>query len=195
MPPRLLGLVLATGLLLSPLVVHGETTKTPRTVARAASNTAAALEKETTPAPLPAAPVSTPPAAVETPPPPSSPKPAPAPSFLSPGGPLLLGSLVLVGLLYAATRVLRRLPIGRLLPTADGPIRISARTQLGARESLCLIDVGPTRLLVAITAQSIQTLHVWSDGGTGAGRPTATPPTTAVPGQLRELAARLTGTR
>jgi flagellar biogenesis protein FliO len=192
MRPRLLGLVVAGALFLTPLIVGGETTKSSRSGARAAAKTAAVIEKESAPpAPAPSAPASTPTPALE--PTPVPPKPAPAPSFLSTGGTLLFGSLVLVGLLYAATRVMRRLPIGRFLPSADGPIRVTARTHLGARESLCLIDVGPTTLLVAITGQSLQTLHVWPDGVNAAARPVAAP--VAVPGQLRELAARLSGTR
>ena len=81
--------------------------------------------------------------------------------------------------------------------SASGPIRLVARTQLGARESLCLVEVGPTTLLIALTAQSIQTLHVWPEGigATSPGRPATAEPRSAVPGQLRELAARLSGTR
>ena len=106
---------------------------------------------------------------------------------------------MLVALLYAASRLVRRMPIARFLPSAEGPIRIASRTHLGTRESLCLVDVGTTTLLLAVTGQSIQTLHVWPDGV----RPAAAPTTFAgpglsapsVPGQLRELAARLTGNR
>jgi flagellar biogenesis protein FliO len=91
------------------------------------------------------------------------------------------------------------MPIARFLPSAEGPIRIASRTHLGARESLCLVDVGTTTLLLAVTGQSIQTLHVWPDGvrTTSAPAPFAGPGVAApsVPGQLRELAARLTGSR
>jgi len=105
---------------------------------------------------------------------------------------------VLVALLYAASRLVRRMPIARFLPSAEGPIRIASRTHLGTRESLCLVDVGTTTLLLAVTGQSIQTLHVWPDGVRPAPATTFAGPglsAPSVPGQLRELAARLTGSR
>jgi flagellar biogenesis protein FliO len=191
MRPPLLGLLVAGALMMTPLTGEGQTTKASRSGLRPAKD-AGVRENDIAPTPPPAVPVSPPPATVE--PPPAAPKPAPTSPFLNTGGTLLFGSLLLVGLLYAATRAMRRLPIGRFLPTAEGPIRVVARTSLGARESLCLINVGPTTLLVAITTQSIQTLHVWPDGITAATRPVA-PGTVSVPGQLRELAARLSGAR
>jgi len=129
--------------------------------------------------------------------PPALPTSTRAPSFLTAGGTLLLGSLVLVALLYGASRLMRRLPIGRFLPGAEGPIRLVARTHLGTRESLCLIEIGSTTLLVAVTQQSVQTLHVWPDGVTSATAPPATPgpERPSPPGQLRALASRLSGSR
>lgn len=117
-------------------------------------------------------------------------------SFLGAGAKLLVASLALAGLLYLALRAARRLPISRFLPSADGPIRLVARTHLGSRESLCLIEVGSTRLLVGISAQGMETLHVWPDGGTG-GAAAAGGPTPArgleMPGQLRALQGRVPG--
>ncbi|MBI3636627.1 MAG: FliO/MopB family protein [Candidatus Rokubacteria bacterium] len=129
--------------------------------------------------------------------------PAPAPSagdsLAGVGAKLLIGSLILVGALWAVARFAKRLPIAKFLPNADGPIRITARSHLGPRSSLALIEVGATTLLVAMTGGGIQTLHVWSDGvseGTGS-RAGATPvpgaPRVAVPGQLRGLQSWLGG--
>jgi flagellar biogenesis protein FliO len=122
----------------------------------------------------------------------------PASSLAGPEAKLLLGSLVLVVVLWGVTRLLRRLPIARFLPGAQGPIRVVTRTHLGAKESLCLIEVGPTSILLAITAQTIRTLHVWPQGvavppareASSSGAKTAPDPG-PVPGQLKNLQAWL----
>src|SRR5262245_8390532 len=182
--------IVAGVVVLAPVMAFADSPRSARAT-RAAARPPAVETPEptvTTPAPAPVAP---------------APQPSPAPtvappSFTSAGGTLLLGSLLLVGLLYAAARLLRRMPIARFLPSADGPIRIAARTHLGARESLCLVDVGTTTLLLAVTGPSIRTLHVWPDGVRTAPVPSqfagpgASP---SVPGQLRALAARLSGGR
>jgi len=202
---RVTGLCLAGGLLLALAMAPAEANRPARAARTPARTTAVeATEPATTPAPVASsssapAPVTTAPAVPTSSTPAASPAPSPAPSpFTTAGGTLLVGSLVLVGLLYAAARVIRRMPIARFLPSADGPIRIASRTHLGARESLCLVDVGTTTLLLAVTGQSIQTLHVWPDGV----KTTPAPPsfagpgaTPSVPGQLRQLAARLSGGR
>lgn len=117
-------------------------------------------------------------------------------SVLGAGAKLLVASLALAGLLYLAMRAARRLPISRFLPSTEGPIRLVARTHLGSRESLCLLEVGSTRLLVGISAQGMETLHVWPEGVTGTAV-SATAPTAVrsfeTPGQLRALQARLPG--
>lgn len=129
---------------------------------------------------------------------------APAASFPADGAKLLIGSLVLVVLLFGAARLVRRLPIGRLLPSAEGTIRVTARTHLGAKERLCLVEVGSTSLLLALTPQGIHTLHVWPQGlppaAHGVGEAAASDRRSAagasgIPGQLRSLATRLTATQ
>ena len=126
--------------------------------------------------------------------------PAPAESLAGVGLKLLLGSLVLAALLYAASRWLKRLPLGRFLPGTDGPIKVIGRTHLGPKASLCLVEVGSTTLLVSMTGTTIQTLHVWPDGATatpGTDRQgfKSSTTTAAAPaaGQLRQLESRLTG--
>ena len=190
--------IVAGVVLLAPVMAPAESARSARAT-RAAARPPAVETPEpgvATPAPS-SAPAPVQPSVVPAPVPSPAPTVAP-PSLTSAGGTLLLGSLLLVGLLYAAARVMRRMPIARFLPSADGPIRIASRTHLGARESLCLVDVGTTTLLLAVTGQSIQTLHVWPDGVRTAPAspqftgPGASPP---VPGQLRALAARLSGGR
>ena len=126
------------------------------------------------------------------------------PFMLRPEAKLLLGSLVLVVLLWAAARLVKRMPIGRLLPGTQGPIRVIARTHLGAKESLCLIDVAGSTILLAVTAQSIQTVHVWPQGagtaapprdGAGAPAPRSSAEPPPLPGQLRNLQTWLRSAR
>lgn len=127
----------------------------------------------------------------------STPAPAPVPgssSFVQPELRLLLGAVILGALLWGATRLVRRLPIARLLPSAQGPIRVVARTHLGAKESLCLINVGSTSILLAITATAIHTIHVWPDAAP-AGVPAPPGEASAVPGQLRNLQSWLATAR
>ena len=121
-----------------------------------------------------------------------------APSLAGVGLKLLLGSLVLAGLLYAASRWLKRTPFAKFLPGTESPIKVIGRTHLGPKASLCLVEVGSTTLLVSMTGTSIQTLHVWPDGATvapGVDRQGFKLPAPAapIPGQLRHLESRLTG--
>jgi flagellar biogenesis protein FliO len=110
----------------------------------------------------------------------------------------------MAALLWAGARLVKRLPVGRLLPRADGPIRVVARTHLGAKERLCLIEVGSTSILLALTPTQIQTLHVWPQGTPGVLVPDASsglaPERSSldgvdVPGQLRDLRLRMTAPR
>lgn len=109
---------------------------------------------------------------------------------------LLLGSLLLALLLYGAARVVRRLPVARLLPTAEGLIKVIGRTHLGPKGSLCLVEVAGTRVLLAVTATAIETLHVWAANDEASAAPPAAGGRPApVPGQLRGLENRLAGRR
>jgi flagellar biogenesis protein FliO len=123
----------------------------------------------------------------------TAPAPEAAPSFVATGGRLFLGTFLLVILLYGASRLVKRLPMAKLLPGATGPIRVKGRTYLGPKQSLCLVDVGPTTLLLAVNGQGVRTLHVWPEG---LAAPVATPgPRTGddggMPGQLGGLSAWL----
>ncbi|MBI4593702.1 MAG: flagellar biosynthetic protein FliO [Candidatus Rokubacteria bacterium] len=92
------------------------------------------------------------------------PAPAATGSIVGVGAKLLLGAILLAGLLFAAARYAKRLPLGRFLPSADGPIKVIGRSHLGPKGSLALIQVGSTALLVGITQTSVQTLHVFPEG-------------------------------
>src|SRR5687768_10089604 len=90
---------------------------------------------------------------------PAAPAPIATPSLIGAGNRLLVGSLILAALLFVASRLVRRMPLGRLLPRSDGPIRMVSRTHLGPKASLCLIEVESTTLLVAIAGEHISALH------------------------------------
>jgi flagellar biogenesis protein FliO len=128
-------------------------------------------------------------------------KPASTPSGLSDslmgvGAKLLLGSLLLAGLLYGAAYLVRRMPIARLLPGSDGPIKVIGRTPLAPKVSLALVQAEGATVLVAVSPSGVQTLHTWATTPAGAGASSsaarAASSTPAAPGQLRGLANRLT---
>jgi flagellar biogenesis protein FliO len=160
---------------------------------------ALAVAEPAIPAPAPvaaAAPAAAPaagPPAVTAPP---AAAPIATPSLVGAGNRLLIGSLVLAALLLIASRLIRRMPLGRLLPRGDGPIKMLSRTHLGPKASLCLVEVESTTILLAITGEQISALHSWPKGAAAAvSGPAAPGPRPSgerdVPGQLRALSARL----
>lgn len=76
-----------------------------------------------------------------------------------PGGGMLmqltLGLVVVLALAVGLSWLLRRYALPR-----DGLIRVVGGLPLGSRERLLLVEVDDTRLLLGITPQRIQTLHV-----------------------------------
>lgn len=109
-----------------------------------------------------------------------------------------LACLVVVGLLYGGSRLIRRLPLARYLPGGDGRIQIEGRTFLGPSQSLCLVRAGPWTVLIGVSSGRIVPLHAWTqteapasskglreiDKGEG-----------SFPSQLRSLQSRLGGQR
>lgn len=69
---------------------------------------------------------------------------------------LTLGLAVVLALAVGLSWLLRR----HLLPRG-GVIRVIGGLPLGSRERLLLIEVDETRLLIGVTAQQIQTLHIF----------------------------------
>jgi pyruvate dehydrogenase E2 component (dihydrolipoamide acetyltransferase) len=155
--------------------------------------------------PMPSAPPA-PAAAPAAAPAPPAPAPAPAPARPAPatdplmagGLRLLLGSLGVVALVLVAGRLVRRLPVSRLLGVAgNGPIRVTASAPLGGKARVCLLEVAGTSVLVAVGPQGVQPLHAWPQAvAAPAPRPVAegrAADTPATPGQLEGLASRLRG--
>lgn len=70
----------------------------------------------------------------------------------------LLGLMLVLGLIVFLAWLLRR--TGRFQMTANGEMKIIASMALGPRERAVLLQVGEQQLLVGVTAQQINTLHI-----------------------------------
>lgn len=70
---------------------------------------------------------------------------------------LTLGLVVVLALAVGLSWILRRYALPR-----DGLIRVVGGLPLGTRERLLLIEVDEVRLLIGVTAQRIETLHVFT---------------------------------
>jgi flagellar protein FliO/FliZ len=84
---------------------------------------------------------------------------------------LTLGLAVVLALAVGLSWLLRR----HVLPRG-GVIRVIGGLPLGSRERLLLIEVDETRLLIGVTAQQIQTLHVFPPAPPFAITPDPRPP-------------------
>ena len=70
----------------------------------------------------------------------------------------LLGLILVLALIVFLAWLLRR--TGRFQMAANGEMKIIASLPLGTRERAVLLQVGEQQLLVGVTAQHVQTLHV-----------------------------------
>ncbi|RKZ77671.1 MAG: flagellar biosynthetic protein FliO [Gammaproteobacteria bacterium] len=70
----------------------------------------------------------------------------------------LLGLVLVLACIAFLAWLLRR--TGRFNSTASGEMKIIAGLSLGPRERAILLQVGEKQILVGVTAQQIQTLHV-----------------------------------
>ncbi|MFQ5828965.1 MAG: FliO/MopB family protein [Candidatus Methylomirabilia bacterium] len=106
--------------------------------------------------------------------------------------------LVVAGLLYGGSRLIRRLPLARYLPGGDGSIQIEGRTILGPSQSLCLVRAGPWTVLIGVTSGRIVPLHAWAqtEAPASSQRPREIDKgERSFPSQLRLLQDRLGGGR
>jgi len=69
-----------------------------------------------------------------------------------------LGLMVILGLIVLLAWLLKR--TNHLQSSANGQLKIIAGLPLGARERIVLIEAGNEQILVGVTPQQIQTLHV-----------------------------------
>jgi flagellar protein FliO/FliZ len=75
----------------------------------------------------------------------------------------VLGLALILGLLFLATYLLRRLNGGRGFGT-NGPLRIVGGLMISTRERIVLLEVGDVWLLVGIGPGQIRTLHTMPKG-------------------------------
>ena len=72
-----------------------------------------------------------------------------------------LGLLIVVAAIVAVGWVMRRLYPGAM--SASQQMKVIAALPLGPRERLLLVDVAGTQLLLGVTAQQINQLHLFSE--------------------------------
>ena len=70
----------------------------------------------------------------------------------------LLGLLLVLAIIILLAWLIKR--TNRFQTTANGEIRIIAGLALGPRERAVLLQVGEQQILVGVTAQQVQTLHI-----------------------------------
>jgi flagellar protein FliO/FliZ len=68
------------------------------------------------------------------------------------------GLLIVIGFIVLLAWLIRR--TNQLQTSANGKLKIIAGLPLGTRERIVLVEVGKEQILVGVTAQQIQTLHV-----------------------------------
>lgn len=70
---------------------------------------------------------------------------------------MLAGLLIIIGVLYAGSALLRRLQFGGG-GTKTGAIRIKETRALGAKRMLCLVEVRGREVLLGVSPERIETL-------------------------------------
>jgi flagellar protein FliO/FliZ len=74
---------------------------------------------------------------------------------------VFVGLLFILGLILALAWFVKRIGQGGM--TANNHLRILASLPLGTRERLALVDVGGKQILLGLTPQNINTLHVFDE--------------------------------
>lgn len=74
---------------------------------------------------------------------------------------VFVGLLFILGLILALAWFVKRIGQGGI--TANNHLRIVASLPLGTRERLALVDVGGKQILLGLTPQNINTLHVFDE--------------------------------
>lgn len=75
----------------------------------------------------------------------------------------LLGLILILALIFVLAWLIKR--TGKFQTTPNGEIKMIAGLSLGARERAVLLEVSGERILVGVTPQQIQTLHVLNQNG------------------------------
>jgi flagellar protein FliO/FliZ len=76
---------------------------------------------------------------------------------------VLLSLLLVVGFIFAAAWVVRRMPLG--LGRANGPLKVLAALPLGPRERLVLVEARGEELLIAVSPAGVFNVGAAPQGG------------------------------
>jgi len=71
---------------------------------------------------------------------------------------MITGLVLVIAAIFTITWVIRRVP--GMQATGHGAIRIVDALHVGSRDKILLVQVGDQQMLVGVTAQAINTLHV-----------------------------------
>lgn len=74
-----------------------------------------------------------------------------------------LGLIFILALIFVLAWLIKR--TGKFQSTVNGEIKMIAGLSLGTRERVVLLEVGNERILVGVTPQQIQTLHILNQQG------------------------------
>lgn len=74
-----------------------------------------------------------------------------------------LGLLIVLGLIFLAAYVARKMNQGRGFG-GNGLLRVVGGTMIGARERIVLVEIGDTWLLIGVGPGQIRTLHTMPKG-------------------------------
>lgn len=74
---------------------------------------------------------------------------------------VVLGLMFVLGLVFAAAWLIRRVGLGTFSPGHQ--LKVLATLPLGTRERVVVLDVGGQQLLLGITATTINTLHAFDE--------------------------------
>lgn len=74
---------------------------------------------------------------------------------------MVTGLMLVIAAIFTITWVIRRVP--GMQATGHGAIRIVDALHVGSRDKILLVQVGDQQMLVGVTAQAINTLHVLSE--------------------------------
>ncbi|MDO6745954.1 flagellar biosynthetic protein FliO [Gilvimarinus sp. 1_MG-2023] len=76
---------------------------------------------------------------------------------------VLLSLVFVVVLIFALAWLVRRVGMGGGFLSRSAVMKVVATLPLGTKERLVIVDVADKQLLLGVTAQSIQTLHVFDE--------------------------------
>jgi flagellar protein FliO/FliZ len=92
---------------------------------------------------------------------------------------VILSLLLVVGFIFAAAWVVRRMPLG--MGRGSGPLKVLAALPLGPRERLVLVEARGEELLIAVSPAGVFNVGVPQGGVQHTAKPAAAEPTFVLP--------------